>query len=267
MPLRSPRRLLRGEHPPRRTRRAGCASSRSIPTSRSSAPSAAGPCSGTSMRAAWAQPGRAAEPTRCRRSFTLAERDASRAPLRLPARRAGLRGHRARGHADERAGSAPGHTRMSPAEIDAFLESQRTLVLVTLRPDGSPVAHPLWFTKLGDAALREHASRQPQAAQPRPRRSGLRGRGGGRELLRAARRPDRGPLHAVEDPEEIARVRGGPGREGRAASEAGSTRCPRGLRRAAQAGSSAGDRLLLRIPMERVFSWDFSKLRQHYTST
>ena len=26
-----------------------------------------------------------------------------------------------------------------------------------------------------------------------------------------------------------------------------------------------GDRVLLRIPMERVFSWDFSKLRRHYT--
>jgi hypothetical protein len=26
-----------------------------------------------------------------------------------------------------------------------------------------------------------------------------------------------------------------------------------------------GDRVLLRIPMERVFSWDFSKVRRHYS--
>jgi nitroimidazol reductase NimA-like FMN-containing flavoprotein (pyridoxamine 5'-phosphate oxidase superfamily) len=40
---------------------------------------------------------------------------------------------------------------MTSAEIEAFLDSQRTLVLVTLRPDGSPVAHPMWFVKVGEA--------------------------------------------------------------------------------------------------------------------
>jgi hypothetical protein len=27
-----------------------------------------------------------------------------------------------------------------------------------------------------------------------------------------------------------------------------------------------GDRVMLRIPMERVYSWDFSKARKHYES-
>ncbi len=42
-------------------------------------------------------------------------------------------------------------TAMDAAEIDAFLDHQRTLVLVSLRRDGSPVAHPLWFARVGDA--------------------------------------------------------------------------------------------------------------------
>ena len=38
---------------------------------------------------------------------------------------------------------------MTPEEIDRFLDSQRSLVLVTLRPDGTPVAHPMWFVREG----------------------------------------------------------------------------------------------------------------------
>ncbi len=40
---------------------------------------------------------------------------------------------------------------MSPVEVDDYLVSQRTITVTTLRPDGSPVAHPLWFVKLGES--------------------------------------------------------------------------------------------------------------------
>lgn len=41
---------------------------------------------------------------------------------------------------------------MTPAERDAFLREARIARLVTLRPDGSPTVHPIWFDWDGKTA-------------------------------------------------------------------------------------------------------------------
>jgi len=155
-------------------------------------------------------------------------------------------------------------TEMTPAEIDAFLESERTLVLVTLRPDGSPVAHPLWFAKLGDALYvntRRDSLKSRNVSQD-ARVCAVVEAGESYFELRGVR--IEGRCEEVEDPGEIARVQ--------AAQAAKDARIGSGLREmpAWLANSRArrlgrGDRVMLRLPMERVYSWDFSKVRRHYT--
>jgi nitroimidazol reductase NimA-like FMN-containing flavoprotein (pyridoxamine 5'-phosphate oxidase superfamily) len=54
---------------------------------------------------------------------------------------------------------------MTPEQIDSFLQTERTLILVTLRADGTPVAHPMWFAKLGDAVY-DMVSKPVQAYCP-----------------------------------------------------------------------------------------------------
>src|SRR4029453_19500647 len=42
-------------------------------------------------------------------------------------------------------------TSMTPEEVREFLTAQRTLILSTLKRDGAPVSHALWFTFLDGA--------------------------------------------------------------------------------------------------------------------
>ena len=42
-------------------------------------------------------------------------------------------------------------TSMTSEEVRDFLKSQRTLILSTVKKDGAPVAHALWFTYADDA--------------------------------------------------------------------------------------------------------------------
>ena len=42
-------------------------------------------------------------------------------------------------------------TSLTPNEVRDFLENQRTLVLATVKKDGAPVMHALWFTYLDNA--------------------------------------------------------------------------------------------------------------------
>ena len=157
---------------------------------------------------------------------------------------------------------APG-TRMSPAEIESFLATQRTLVLVTLRPDGSPVAHPLWFTKLGDAVYvntRRDSFKQRNLLRD-ARVCAVIEAGDSYFALRGVR--IEGRAEQVEDPEEIARVQAAQvEKEKRIGS--GLDEMPRWFSESRARRLDRGDRVLLRIPIQRVFSWDFSKLRSHY---
>jgi PPOX class probable F420-dependent enzyme len=152
---------------------------------------------------------------------------------------------------------------MTPAEIDAFLASQRTLVLVTLRPDGSPVAHPMWFAKLGDA-LYVNTRRDSLKARNLARDSRVCGvveAGESYFELRGVR--VEGWAEEVKDPGEIARVQAAfAGKEAHIGS--GLAELPDGFSESRSRHLDRGERVLLRIRTERVFSWDFSKVRRHY---
>ncbi len=154
-------------------------------------------------------------------------------------------------------------TEMTPTEIAAFLDAERTLVLVTLRPDGSPVAHPMWFVRLGDALY------------VNTRRESLKSRNAARDgrvcavveagetyfELRGVR--IEGRCEEVKDAEEIARVRVAQAeKEERIGSGLGEV--PAWFPESRGRRLERGDRVLLRIPMQRLFSWDFSKVRSHY---
>ena len=154
-------------------------------------------------------------------------------------------------------------TEMTPAEIDAFLESQRKLVLVTLRPDGSPVAHPMWFARLGEAVY------------VNTRSDSLKWKNVGRDArvcavieagesyfeLRGVR--IEGRCHRVDDPEELARVAEAQAEKDRRIGS-GMGDLPEWFSESRTRRTGRGDRGVLRIPLERVYSWDFSKVREHY---
>ena len=156
-------------------------------------------------------------------------------------------------------------TAMDPGEIEIFLGSQRTLVLVTLRPDGSPVAHPLWFTKLGNAVY------------VNTRRDSLKWRNLGHDNrvcavieagesyfeLRGVR--IEGRCTPVEDPKEIARVQAAENEKNERMGS-GLGELPEWFSKSRARRLDRGDRVMLRIAMDRVFSWDFSKARRHYAS-
>jgi PPOX class probable F420-dependent enzyme len=154
-------------------------------------------------------------------------------------------------------------TAMEPDEIEAFLQSQRTLVLVTLRADGSPVAHPLWFTKLGDALYvntREDSLKRRNVARD-ARVCAVVEAGESYFELRGVR--IEGRCTPVVDPEEIARVEQAEA-EKSARIGSGLGELPEWFAPSRARRRERGDRVLLRIAMERVFSWDFAKARRHY---
>jgi PPOX class probable F420-dependent enzyme len=154
-------------------------------------------------------------------------------------------------------------TQMTPNEIEAFLDSQRTLILVTLRPDGSPVAHPMWFAKLGGALYinTRRDSLKARNVSHDPRVCAVVEDGESYFELRGVR--VEGACEEVTDDDEIARAQ--------AAQSAKDERIGSGMREMPEwfAGSreerlGQGDRVVLRIPIERVHSWDFCKVRSHY---
>lgn len=152
---------------------------------------------------------------------------------------------------------------MTPEEIDAFLESERTLILVTLRGDGSPVAHPMWFAKLGNALYlnTRRQSLKNRNVSGDARVCAVVEAGETYFELRGVR--VEGRCEEVTDAREIARAQ--------AAQAAKDARIGSGMRETPEwfSGSrerrlARGSRVILRIPIERVHSWDFSKLRSHY---
>jgi PPOX class probable F420-dependent enzyme len=160
----------------------------------------------------------------------------------------------------------PAATQMTPAEIDAFLDSQRTLVFVTIRHDGSPVAHPVWFTRLGENVYvntRSDSLKWRNAARD-ARVCAVVEAGESYFDLRGVR--IEGRCQRVDDPGEIARVAAAQvEKEQRIGSGMGET--PAWFSESRSRRLGRGERVLLRIPIERVYAWDFSKTRDHYTGS
>ena len=157
------------------------------------------------------------------------------------------------------------HTAMSPAEIDRFLDEQRTLVLVTLRADGSPTAHALWFVRLGSAL---YVNTRADSLKARnlsrdARACALVEDGESYFELRGVRIEAR--CTPVSDPDERRRVEAAQAeKDGRIGS--GMTEMPDWFARNRSRRLERGDRVVLKIPMERVYSWDFGKSRGHYAA-
>jgi PPOX class probable F420-dependent enzyme len=161
------------------------------------------------------------------------------------------------------AGEAAAASGMSREEIDAFLAGERTLVLVTLRRDGSPVAHPMWFTRLGDALYvdtRAESLKLRNLARD-PRACAVVESGESYFELRGVR--VEGRCERVDDPEEIARVHAARA-EKDARIGSGLAELPGWFVGNRRERLGRGERVVLRIAMERVFAWDFSKVRAHY---
>jgi hypothetical protein len=154
-------------------------------------------------------------------------------------------------------------TQMTPAEIEAFLDAQRTLLFVTIRRDGSPVAHPLWFTKLGENVYvnTRRDSLKFRNVSRDPRVCAVVEAGETYFELRGVRIEAR--CQRVEDPDEISRVEAAQAEKDRRI-ESGMGEAPEWLSESRSRRLDRGERVLLRIPIERIYTWDFSKLRAHY---
>jgi nitroimidazol reductase NimA-like FMN-containing flavoprotein (pyridoxamine 5'-phosphate oxidase superfamily) len=152
---------------------------------------------------------------------------------------------------------------MTREEVDAFLDTQRTLVLVTLRRDGSPVAHALWFARVGTNLYVDTQSDSFKIRNcARDNRVCAVVESGERYFeLRGVR--IEGRCRRVEDPEELEIVR--------TAQEAKASRIGSGMEdlpdwfaKNRRQRLDRGSRVVLCIPMDRVVSWDFSTVRDHY---
>lgn len=154
-------------------------------------------------------------------------------------------------------------TSMSPAEVDEYLARQRTIIVTTLRPDGSPVAHPVWFVKLGESVYidtRANSLKHRNILND-PRVCAVVESGESYFELRGVR--IEGVCQPVSDNVEMLRVQTAL-EEKDLAMGSGMAEMPDWFSKNRSQRRSRGDRVMLRIPMERVYSWDFSKARKHY---
>jgi PPOX class probable F420-dependent enzyme len=154
---------------------------------------------------------------------------------------------------------------MTPGEIELFLRDQRTLVLVTLRRDGSPVAHPLWFVALDGALYVDTRADSLKAANARrdPRVCAVVESGERYFELRGVR--VEGRCSAVVDEGELSRVRAARAEKDQRIGS-GVEDLPPWFADSRARRLARGERVCLRISMDRVFSWDFARLRGHYAA-
>ena len=148
---------------------------------------------------------------------------------------------------------------MSPAEVSAFLEAGRTLVLVTYGPDGLPDPVPMWYVldSSGAPVMRTYTKSQKVVNVRRdPRCAGLVEDGVTYATLRGVQLTGR--LEPFEDTEEILDVLGGLAVKYEGVAEADVP----ALREAARpvAAKWTG----LRLVADRVASWDHGKLGGGY---
>ena len=154
-------------------------------------------------------------------------------------------------------------TALSPEAVVEFLENQRTLILATTRKSGSPVMHALWFTYLDNAIYIniQSSSFKYRNLERDPRVCCLVEAGELYFDLRGVM--IEGRAVAVSDPGELARVQ--------AAADAKSQRIGSGTEalpgyfsKSRERRLERGDRVMVKVPLEHVRTWDFGKVKQHY---
>jgi short-subunit dehydrogenase/nitroimidazol reductase NimA-like FMN-containing flavoprotein (pyridoxamine 5'-phosphate oxidase superfamily) len=154
-------------------------------------------------------------------------------------------------------------TAMTQEEVTEFLETQRTLVLATTRRSGSPVMHALWFTYLDGAIYVniQSASFKSRNIRRDNRVCCLVEAGESYFELRGVM--IEGRAVPVDDPEELARVQAAADRKAERIGS-GTQELPAYFAESRRRRLQRGARVMLRVPLERVSSWDFGKARDHY---
>ncbi len=152
---------------------------------------------------------------------------------------------------------------MTRAEIEQFLDNQRTVIFITTKKDGAPVGHPLWFSRAGnnlyvnvraDSLKFKNVQRDSRVCCVVE---------DGETYFQLKGVMVQGRASRVLDPDEMEQVR--------AAQEARGKRIGTGMEEMPAWFSESrtqrlgrGDRAMLRISMDRVYSWDFAKVRDRY---
>lgn len=154
-------------------------------------------------------------------------------------------------------------TSMTPVEVREFLHTQRTLVLSTLDRHGAPVSHALWFTYLDDAIYLDTRSESFKARNIRrdPRVCCLVEAGETYFELRGVM--IRGRCVPVDAPEEIQRVEAAAA-EKSARIGSGTEELPSWFGENRQDRRTRGSRAMFKVPLEKVTTWNFGQVRDHY---
>jgi PPOX class probable F420-dependent enzyme len=154
-------------------------------------------------------------------------------------------------------------TSMTPEEVREFLRTQRTLILSTLKRDGAPVSHALWFTYLDDAVYFDTQSESFKARNIRrdPRVCCLVEAGETYFALRGVM--IQGRCVPVEDPAEVQRVEAAAA-EKSARIGSGIEELPGWFGENRQGRRGRGRRVMLKVPLEKVSTWNFGQVRDHY---
>jgi len=152
---------------------------------------------------------------------------------------------------------------MTPGEIINFLETQRTAIVATTRKSGSPVMHAVWFVYLDDAIYIniQRTSFKMKNIQRDNRVSALVEDGENYFELRGVMAE--GQATEVTDDEEILRVQDAQDLKHQRIGS-GTENMPGYFEKSREERLKRGDRVLVKIPMTQVRSWDFAKAKAHY---
>ena len=154
-------------------------------------------------------------------------------------------------------------TSMTPEEIREFLENERTLTLATTRREGTPVMHALWFTYLDNAIYFniQATSFKYKNIQRNNDVCCLVEAGEKYFDLRGVMIEGRAEL--VEDAEEHARVQAAAD-DKNARIGSGLDEMPGYFTKNREQRLERGVRVMIKVPLERVRTWHFGKVRDHY---
>ena len=154
-------------------------------------------------------------------------------------------------------------TSMTPEEVREFLKTQRTLIVSTLKRDGAPVSHALWFTYLDDAVYFDTQSESFKARNIRRDSRVCCLVEAGEKYFELRGVMIQGRCVPVEDPEEVRRVEAAAA-EKNARIGSGLEGMPDWFGDNRRGRRGRGDRVLLKVPLEKVTTWNFGQTREHY---
>ena len=154
-------------------------------------------------------------------------------------------------------------TSLTPDEVTEFLETERTLILASVKKSGSPVMHALWFTYLDGAVyFNIHGDSFKYKNIQRDNRVCCMVEAGETYLeLRGVMIEGRVVL--VEDEDELARVQVASDRKGERIGS-GMEEMPAYFSKSRQGRLERRERIMLKVPLDKVRTWNFAQVREYY---